>query len=70
MEQQEKWLKKFGASNTYNKHCKHLSEKDGNYRCKIKMEMMFCGNKCAYATNQVGSNKAYKGIAMENNRYV
>ena len=54
---QDKWIRKFGAENVYNKHCEHLTE---DYKCKIKMDMMFCGNKCAYATNITGTNKVDK----------
>lgn len=50
---QEKWLKKFGANNVYNKYCIHLQE---NYSCKLKMDMMFCNNRCAYATNKKLTN--------------
>lgn len=50
---QEKWLKKFGAEHVYNRHCVHLQE---DFTCKLKMDMMFCSNKCAYATNQKLTN--------------
>lgn len=53
---QEKWLKKFGADNVYNKHCNHLIKGD-KYSCKIKMDMQFCSNKCVYATNINGTNE-------------
>ena len=59
MTQQEKWLKKFGAENVYNKHCEHLNCDDG-YSCRVKMDMLFCGNKCAYATNVKGTTKVDK----------
>lgn len=53
---QEKWLKKFGADNTYNKDCKHYIKTDDECKCKLRMEMFFCNNKCAYATNQKLTN--------------
>lgn len=55
--QQEKWLKMFGAEHVYNKHCHHLVIAGDEYKCKIKMDMTFCSNKCIYATNIEGSNK-------------
>ena len=64
MTHQEKWLKKFGQGNVYNKHCDHLITGD-KYRCKIKMDMSFCGNKCSYATNVNGTTKVNKrGIVI------
>ena len=59
MTQQEKWIKKFGADNVYNKHCEHLDNNDG-YSCNIKMDMIHCNNRCAYATNVAGTNKVDK----------
>lgn len=57
MTRQEKWLKRFGAENVYNKHCVHLEKKCDEYKCKIKMDMMFCGNNCSYASNRKGTLK-------------
>ena len=57
---QEKWLKRFGAENTYNKHCKHLGKKDDKYVCTTKMDMLFCGNNCAFASNNKLSTKVKK----------
>lgn len=56
MTQQEKWLKKFGAENVYNKHCEHLIIGD-LYSCNIRMDMSHCNKKCVYATNASGTNK-------------
>lgn len=56
MTKQEKWLKKFGPENVYNKHCEHFISGE-TYSCKIKMDMQFCGNKCIYATNANCTNK-------------
>lgn len=50
----EEWVKKFGPDESYNRYCKHLTE---SYQCKIKMDMIHCGNRCAYATNVKGSLK-------------
>lgn len=52
----EKWIKKFGAENVYNKHCSHLCTKEGNYSCKLGMDMSYCSNDCVYATNSKLSN--------------
>ena len=53
----DKWLRKFGKNNVYNKHCEHLTE---DCYCAIKMDMMFCGNRCPYATNVKGTNVVSK----------
>lgn len=53
----DKWIRKFGAENVYNKNCEHLTD---DYECSVKMDMLFCGNKCAYATNVNGTNKVNK----------
>lgn len=58
--QQEKWLKMFGAENTYNIHCGHICQKNDEYYCEIHMEMLFCTSKCAYATNSKGTLKVDK----------
>lgn len=53
----DKWIRKFGAYNVFNKHCKHLTE---DFQCAVKMDMMFCSNKCSYDTNVKGSNMVNK----------
>lgn len=58
--QQDKWIDKFGEDNTYNIHCNHICKIDGEFKCGIKMEMMFCSNKCIYATNVKGTYKVDK----------
>lgn len=60
MTKQEKWVKKFGAENVYNKYCEHFRKGVDKYYCKVRMDMTFCGSQCAYATNVPGSTKVNK----------
>ena len=35
MTKQEKWVKKFGAENVYNKYCEHFRKGVEKYYCKV-----------------------------------
>ena len=41
----------------FNTKCGHFSFSEGKEHCEVKMDMVYCGQNCPYATNQVCSNK-------------
>ena len=56
----------------YNIKCRHYVETirgDACERsCDADMDMTFCGDRCAFATNRTGSTRAYSAVIFENHR--